>query len=263
MLLSSSAEQGEIEHEEQEMVYKVFDFADKDVGDVMVPRPEVVAISIALPPEEALQAVLESPYTRYPVYRDSLDDIVGVLHIRDLVAALHDASIGEVDLEQLVRPAYMVPETKDLGALLTEFRRANQHLAVVIDEYGQMDGIVTLEDLLEEIVGEIEDEFDLPEEDVERIDDNTIRIDGTFPIDEFNDRFETHLPHEDYHTVAGFVFGQLGRGPEPGDEVVSDGATFVVDSVEGQRIDRLTVTFRPWERDPLPDDVDDDGLEVE
>ena len=139
MLLSSSAEQGEIEHEEQEMLYKVFDFADKEVSDVMVPRPEVVAISIALPPEEALKAVLESPYTRYPVYRESLDDIVGVLHIRDLIVAMHDRGIAAVDLESLVRPAYMVPETKDLAALLTEFRRTNQHMAIVIDEYG-LDG---------------------------------------------------------------------------------------------------------------------------
>jgi CBS domain containing-hemolysin-like protein len=250
MLLSTSAEQGEIEHEEQQMVDKVFDFADKDVGDVMVPRPEVVAISIALPPEEALQAVLESPYTRYPVYRDALDDIVGVLHIRDLVSALHDASFGQVDLERLVRPAYMVPETKDLGALLTEFRRTNQHMAVVIDEYGQMDGIVTLEDLLEEIVGEIEDEFDLPqEEEIERVADDIYRIDGTFSIDDFNERFGTALPDEDYHTVAGFVFGRLDRVAEPGDEVVEDGLTFHVDSVEGQRIDRLTVTFSPREAD--------------
>jgi putative hemolysin len=255
MLLSSAAEQGEIEHEEQEMVYKVFDFADKEVGDVMVPRPEVVAISIALPPEEALQAVLESPYTRYPVYRESLDDIVGVLHIRDLVSALHDGNnLAAVDLEQLIRPVYMIPETKDLGALLTEFRRTNQHLAVVIDEYGQMDGIVTLEDLIEEIVGEIEDEFDLPDETIERIDDETIRIDGTFPIDDFNEQFETDLPHEDYHTVAGFVFGQLGRGAEPGDAVEHDGLRFVVDSVEGQRIDRLVVTFKPWERERAEDD---------
>ena len=201
------------------MLYKVFDFADKEVSDVMVPRPEVVAISIALPAEEALKAVLESPYTRYPVYRESLDDIVGVLHIRDLIEAMHDRGIAAVDLESLVRPAYMVPETKDLGALLTEFRRTNQHLAVVIDEYGSMEGIVTLEDLLEEIVGEIEDEFDLPDETVERIDDDTIRIDGTFPIDDFNERFDCDLPHEDYHTVAGFVFGLLGRGAEPGDEV--------------------------------------------
>jgi putative hemolysin len=260
MLLSSSAEQGEIEHDEQEMLYKVFDFADKEVSDVMVPRPEVIAISIALPPEEALKAVLESPYTRYPVYRESLDDIVGVLHIRDLVGAMHDQGIVAVDLESIVRPAYMVPETKDLGALLTEFRRTNQHLAVVIDEYGSMEGIVTLEDLLEEIVGEIEDEFDLPDETVEQVDDDTIRIDGTFPIDDFNERFKTDLPVEDYHTIAGFVFGLLGRGAEPGDEVEWDGVRFHVDSVEGQRIDRLTVTFQPWhEREPAADATTESG----
>jgi putative hemolysin len=252
MLLSSSADQGEIEHEEQEMLYKVFDFADKEVSDVMVPRPEVIAISIALPAEEALKAVLDSPYTRYPVYRESLDDIVGVLHIRDLIVAMHDRGIVDVDLESLVRAAYMVPETKDLGALLTEFRRTNQHMAVVIDEYGSMEGIVTLEDLLEEIVGEIEDEFDLPDETVERIDDETIRIDGTFPIDDFNERFGCSLPQDDYHTIAGFVFGQLGRAAVTGDEIKHDGLTFTVESVEGQRIDKLIVKFQPWHRRDEP-----------
>jgi putative hemolysin len=256
MLLSSSAEQGEIEHDEQEMLYKVFDFADKEVSDVMVPRPEVVAISIALPAEDALKAVLESPYTRYPIYRESLDDIVGVLHIRDLIEAMHDRGIVSVDMETLVRPAYMVPETKDLGALLTEFRRTNQHMAIVIDEYGSMEGIVTLEDLLEEIVGEIEDEFDLPDETIERIDEDTIRIDGTFPIDDFNEQFDCDLPDEDYHTVAGFVFGELGRTAEPGDEVRHNGLLFNVDAVEGQRIDRLRVTFQPWRRPEQQEDDD-------
>jgi magnesium and cobalt exporter, CNNM family len=260
MLLSSSAEQGEIEHEEQEMLYKVFDFADKEVSDVMVPRPEVVAISIDLPSDEALQAVLISPYTRYPVYRGSLDDIVGVLHIRDLVEAMYERGIASVQLEELVRPAYMVPETKDLAALLTEFRRTNQHMAIVINEYGAMEGICTLEDLLEEIVGEIEDEFDLPDETVERIDDDTIRIDGTFPIDDFNEQFDVGLPVEDYHTVAGFVFGQLGRAAEPGDEVNYDGLRFHVDSVEGQRIDRLTVKFEPWhQREQEPAEAADES----
>jgi putative hemolysin len=113
-----------------------------------------------------------------------------------------------------------------------------------------MEGIVTLEDLLEEIVGEIEDEFDLPDETVERVDDDTVRIDGTFPIDDFNEQFHVELPQEDYHTVAGFVFGLLGRAAEPGDEVSYDGVVFHVDSVEGQRIDRLTVTFKPWHRRP-------------
>jgi CBS domain containing-hemolysin-like protein len=243
MLLSTSADQGEIEHGEQEMVYKVFDFADKEVADVMVPRPEVIALSAELTPEEVLDTVLGSPFTRYPVYRGSFDEIAGILHVRDLFAAMHERGIGAVDIESLLRPAAMVPETKDLAALLTEFRRTNQHMAIVIDEYGAVEGIVTLEDLLEEIVGEIEDEFDLPDETVERVTDDTIRIDGTFPIDDFNEEFGVALPLEDYHTIAGFVFGALGRAPEPGDEVSHEGTVFRVDSIEGQRIDRLTVTF--------------------
>jgi putative hemolysin len=254
MLLTSSAEQGEIEHEEQEMLSKVFDFADKEVADVMVPRPEVVAISISLPPHEALKSVLESPYTRYPVYRESLDDIVGVLHIRDLVeSAMDDAGIVNVDLEKLVRPAYMVPETKDLASLLTEFRRTNQHMAVVIDEYGSMEGIVTLEDLLEEIVGEIEDEFDLPDESIERLDDTHIRIHGTFPIDDFNEQFGTEIEVEDYHTMAGVVFGEIGRAPEIGDEVTVDGLNLSVIEIEGSRIQRLEVEFR----EKLPEDEEE------
>ena len=119
-----------------------------------------------------------------------------------------------------MRPAHFVPETKDLGALLAEFRRTNQHMAIVVDEYGSIEGIVTLEDLLEEIVGEIEDEYDLPDESVQRLDESRIRIDGTFPIDDFNEQFGQELPQEDYHTIAGFVFGALGRAAEAGDEVV-------------------------------------------
>jgi len=260
MLLSESTEHGEIEEGEQEMLYKVFDFADKEVSDVMVPRPEVVALSIELPPEEALQAVLVSPYTRYPVYSGSLDEIVGVLHVRDLISAMHENGIAAVDLESLLRQPYMVPETKDLAALLTEFRRTNQHMAIVVDEYGGMDGIATLEDLLEEIVGEIEDEFDLPDESVERIDERTIRIDGTFPIDDFNEQFGCDLPEEDYHTVAGFVFGQLGRAAEPGDEVDHNGIAFHVHEVEGSRINRLTVRF-PDRLAPGTEDVEAEAAE--
>jgi magnesium and cobalt exporter, CNNM family len=243
MLLSTSAEQGEIERDEQEMVSRVFDFRDKKVSDVMVPRPQVVAISIDLPTGKALESVLNSPYTRYPVYRHSLDEIVGVLHVRDLVEAMVDRGIADVNLADIVRPATMVPETKDLAALLHEFRRLSQHLAVVINEYGTMEGIVTLEDLLEEIVGEIEDEFDVPEEEFEQVDEDTIRVDGTLAIDDFNEQFATELPDEDYHTVAGFVLGELGRAPEAGDEVQFDGMVFHVDSVDGSRIERLTVTF--------------------
>ena len=243
MLVSQSTRGGEIEEQEQEMLYKVFDFADKEASDVMVPRPEVVALSVDLPPEQCLEAVMDSPYTRYPVYKETLDNVVGILHVRDLFSALRDRGMHEVKVGDLIRPAHIVPETKDLAALLTEFRRTNQHMAIVVDEYGEMEGIVTLEDLLEEIVGEIENEFALPDESVEQVDDDTVRIDGTFPIDDFNERFHTSLPDEDYHTVAGFVFGLLGRQPEVGDDIAHDGLRFDVLDVEGSRINRLGVTF--------------------
>jgi putative hemolysin len=241
--VAAAEDVGEIERSEEEMLYKVFDFAGKEAHEVMVPRPEVVGISVQMPVEDALKTVIDSPFTRYPVYRDSLDDILGVLHVRDLFASLHDRGIEETHLEEILRPAYVVPETKDLAALLADFRREKQHLAIVVDEYGATQGIVTLEDLVEEIVGEIEDEFDLPDESIERVDERTMRIDGTFPIDDFNETFGTALEHEDYHTVAGYVFGLLGRAPEPGDEVRTDGILFRILEVEGTRIQRLEVEF--------------------
>jgi putative hemolysin len=263
MVVSQSTRSGEIEEQEQEMLYKVFDFADKEAADVMVPRPEVVALSIDLPPEQALEAVMDSPYTRYPVYRESLVDVVGILHVRDLFSGLRERGMHDVKIAEIVRPAHIVPETKDLAALLAEFRRTNQHMAIVVDEYGEMEGIVTLEDLLEEIVGEIEDEFDLPDESVEQVDDDTIKIDGTFPIDDFNERFHTDLPAEDYHTVAGFVFGLLGRQPEVGDDISHDGMRFDVLEVEGSRINKLAVTFEQRRDQKDRDDAERDELEAE
>jgi putative hemolysin len=239
------AQTEEIPQAEEEMLYKVFDFADKEAHDVMVPRPEVVALSVDLPTHDVLAAVIDSPYTRYPVYRESLDDVLGILHVRDLFKALYDRGIDNVDLEDMVRPAHVVPETKDLVALLAEFRRRNQHMALVVDEYGAVEGIVTLEDLLEEIVGEIEDEYDLPDESVQRLENGRVLVHGTFTIDDFNEQFEQELPQEDYHTVAGFVFGRLGRQPERGDEVEHDGLRFEVVEMDGPRIERLEVEFRP------------------
>ena len=241
--VAAAEDVGELEEAEEEMLYKVFDFASKEVSEVMVPRPDVVAISVEMPPEEALRAVVDSPFTRYPVYRGSLDDMLGVLHVRDLFSAIHDRGIAAVELEALVRPAFVVPETKDLAALLADFRREKLHLAIVVDEYGDMDGIVTLEDVLEEIVGDIEDEFDLPDESIERIDDTHIRIDGTYTIDDFNEEFGTTLEQEDFHTMAGLVFGELGRQPEVGDCVRTDGLQLEVLQIEGSRILKLEVAF--------------------
>ena len=241
--VAAAEDVGEFHQAEEEMLYKVFDFASKEVSAVMVPRPEVVAISVDMPPEDALTTVVDSPFTRYPVYRGSLDEIVGILHVRDLFAAMHDVGMAAVQLESIVRSAHVVPETKDLAALLADFRREKQHLAIVVDEYGAMEGIVTLEDILEEIVGEIEDEFDLPDESVEQIDESHIRIDGTFTIDDFNEQFATDLEQGDYHTMAGLVFGALGRQPEVGDEVLADGLRLTVVEVDGSRIGRIEVEF--------------------
>jgi putative hemolysin len=241
--VAAAEDVGEFQEAEEEMLYKVFDFASKEVSAVMVPRPEVVAISVDMPPEDALATVVDSPFTRYPVFRDSLDEIVGVLHVRDLFAAMHDFGIANVSLEAIVRPAYVVPETKDLAALLADFRREKQHMAIVIDEYGAMEGIATLEDLLEEIVGEIEDEFDLPDTSVERVDEKRIRIGGTYSIDDFNEEFGTELAQEDFNTMAGLVFGELGRAPEVGDSVTTAGLRLTVLEIEGSRIMRIEVEF--------------------
>ena len=172
--------------------------------------------------------MLDHPFTRYPVFEEDLDDIVGILHVRDLFSALHDRGMDRVDLRSILRTAIVVPETKHLDELLTEFQTTSNHMAIVVDEYGSVEGLVTLEDLLEEIVGEIGDEFDRPEAGVLRIGRGRVRIGGSFPIDEFNERFGTNLPDDDYHTVGGFVFGELGRAPKVGDSVGFDGARFEV-----------------------------------
>ena len=242
-VIVEAGQTGAVEGVEQEVLYRAFRFADKEVHDVMVHRPEVVAISVNLPPRECLGAVINSPYTRYPAYEESLDRIVGILHVRDLFSALYEKGIDNVVIKDLLRQPYFVPETKDLAALLAEFRAQNQHMAIVVDEYGSMQGIVTLEDLLEEIVGEIEDEYDLPDESMERLDERRIRVDGTFPIDDFNEQFQVAMPDDDYHTLAGFVFGQLGRAPEPGDECDWNGLRFKVIEVEGTRIEKLEIEF--------------------
>ncbi len=252
MLVSASHEEGVLEAGEQEMLHKVFDFAETQVDDVMVPRPDVVALPVTLTPAEAVARVLEHPYTRYPVYEGDIDDVCGVLHLRRLFDAMQNGARNAPDLRGLVRPAYFVPETKKLGNLLGEFQRTNTHLAVVVDEYGSTAGIVTLEDLLEEIVGEIADEFDLPDRSILRLGKDRVRVEGSYPIEEFNERFGRHLPEEDYNSLGGFVFGELGRAAEPGDRVRYDGCTFRVHATDGPRILSVDVELTGRQADDAP-----------
>jgi CBS domain containing-hemolysin-like protein len=254
MLVSASHEEGVLEAEEQEMLYKVFDFSETEVEDVMVPRPDVVALSVTLTPAQAMEAVLKQPYTRYPVYRGDLDDICGMLHLRSLYDALAKGTSDLGDIQPLLRPAHIVPETKKLGKLLTEFQRTSTHMAVVVDEYGSTAGIVTLEDLIEQIIGEIDDEYDRPDVSILRLGKDRIRIAGSFPIEDFNERFGLALSEDDYVTIGGFIFGELGRAPGPGDSVDVPGCRFRVHEVDGARILTLDAHFKPSAHTAREDD---------
>jgi putative hemolysin len=238
-LVDEAEESGVIPRAQEELLHNVFDFPDHEARDIMVPALDVVWLDAELTPAAALDRAVEAPHGRYPVGRGSLDRLTGVVHLRDLVAA-HRA--GEAStIEALARPALIVPETKDLGALLREQREQSEQLAVVVDEYGGVAGIVTLEDVLEELVGEIQDEFDLPDNRLERIDERTVRAAGSMTIDDFNEAVGTAFPHEGQRTLAGLVFDALGRRPGPGDAVELDGTRIEVEQMDGLRITGLLV----------------------
>ncbi len=243
LLISASHEEGVLEAEERQLLYKVFDFAETEARQVMVPRPDVVALQVDLTPDEAIEQTLNAPYTRYPVYRETLDDLVGVVHIRHLFGARLQQS-DATTLEAFMRPVPIVPETKKLDELLAEFRRTNTHMAIVVDEYGSTVGIATLEDVLEEIVGEINDEFDLPDRELIRLAPDRIRIEASFPIEDFNERFGGDLPDEDYTSIGGFLFGELGRPARPGDVVSHRNFRFTVREVDGPRIRVVDVELK-------------------
>jgi len=252
MLISASHEEGVLEESEEQLLHKVFDFAETEVKQVMVPRPDVVGMPGDLSATEAITRALAAPYTRYPVYRETMDDLVGVVHVRNLFAAQMDEA-GATLVETCARPVPIVPETKKLDELLADFRRTKTHMAIVVDEYGSTSGIVTLEDLLEEIVGEINDEFDLPDREVVRLAPDRVRLEASYGIEDFNDRFDGGLPDEDYTSVGGFLFGELGRPARPGDVITHNGFRFTVREVDGARIRVVDVELKPPAESPPVD----------
>ena len=235
-LVDEAEQGGVIPRAQEELLHNVFDFARREARDVMVPAPDVEWLQAALTAEQALERMIDGSHTRFPVGRETLDRIAGIVHLRDLVAADAAAEVGD-----LAREAIIVPPTKDLGALLREMREQRQQLVIVADEYGGTAGIVTVEDILEEIVGEIEDEYDLPDDTLTWIDERTVDAAGSMTIDDFNEEVGTALPQDGPRTLAGLVFDALGRRPAPGDEVALDGTTLRVEEVDGARITRLRI----------------------
>jgi putative hemolysin len=242
-------EEEEIEEEERELIHSIFEFGDTVVREVMVPRPDMVTLKVKASRDEALEKIVEAGYSRIPLYDGDTDNIVGVLYAKDLLKKMHESE-APAKLVSIARAPTFVPETKKVAELLREMQEQRVHMAIVVDEYGGTAGLVTIEDLLEEIVGEIVDEYDVEEPLVEPIDDDSIRVDAKMPIDEVNDLLSVELPHEEWDTVGGLVFGLTGRVPVAGESVRYDSVEFVTERVAGRRVQKVVIRKLPPEPEP-------------
>ncbi len=245
-LVEESSEEGVVSAEEGRLIRNILDFSEREVQEVMVPRTRTIAVPLDADPEEVLELMSEHGYSRYPVYRKDIDDIVGVVHVRDLIE--REVRGQQTRLANLLRRAPRVPESTSVEALLGAFKRLQVHLAIVIDEHGGTAGIVTLEDLLEEVVGEVEDEADLGDQpEIEELGDGSFSVAGTVSLYHFNEALGTEIESQESNTIAGVMLEQLGRAPEVGDQVAVDGVKLSAEEVDGLAILRLHVA--PLESD--------------
>jgi putative hemolysin len=233
-------EDGVLEEGEREMIQSIFEMNDRPVRELMVPRPDVAALAQTGSVNDAVDLALRTGYSRLPVYDGNLDNVAGVLVVKDLLRHLKDGS-GDAPVTALLRPPYFVPETKKIDELLREMQAKRVHLAIVVDEYGGSAGVITLEDLVEEIVGEIRDEYDTEEPLYERIDDDKVVFDARASIHDVNEILHLTLDDEEFDTLGGLVYDQLGKVPEVGDEVRVDGISVEVLSTEGRRVKKVLV----------------------
>lgn len=242
MLATASAESGIVKNSQEEMLHAVFDFGETLVRHVTIPRTEMVSVPAQAKLEEVLQIAIERPYTKFPVYETSLDHIVGVVHLKDLVRALRGEESESLLAKDIMRDVIFVPEAARLDDLLNRFRSLKRHIAIVLDEYGGTAGVVTLEDLLEEIVGEVSDPFD-DEPEIDPLPDGSSSVDGLTLIDDVNEYFQLHLSDPDYDTIAGYIMGRLGRIAQIGDTIYADGARMSVTAMDGLRIARVKLSL--------------------
>lgn len=240
-LIEESEETGIINEEEGEMLSSIFEFGETIVREVMVPRTDMVACSIDAPISEVLDSVIKSGHSRIPVFEETIDSIIGVVYAKDLLR-YWGKPLEQIKLRKLLRKAYFIPETKLIEELLREFRNSRVHLAIVIDEYGGTSGLITIEDLIEEIVGDIQDEYDREEEWIEANEDGSVLVDGRLNLEELEEHFEIDLPREKYDTVAGYLSHLVGHIPAVGEEFESDGLTMKVLSSDQRRIDKVLVS---------------------
>ncbi|MGH2650125.1 MAG: hemolysin family protein [Actinomycetota bacterium] len=245
-------EEGSIEEEEKELIHSIFEFGDTIVREVMVPRPDVVAVEADKTLHDVQALVLRHGFSRIPVFQEDLDNVVGFVFAKDVLKALYQGQ-ADMPLTDIVRPAHFVPESKKVADLLREMQQEKFHIALVTDEYGSVSGLVTLEDLLEELVGEITDEYDREEPPVVDLGNGAYRVDGRLGIDEVNELLDTELPDEEWDTVGGLMLGLLGSIPEQGEEVTYQDLVFKAEKVNGRRIAKVLITRKPEEAEqPSP-----------
>lgn len=243
-IVDASHEGGVLEFDEREMIYKIFRLRETLAREVMVPRIYITAIDVTINVEEAIQALLVSGFSRAPVYEDTIDQVIGTLYARDLLRATHGGNKVE-KLQDVLRPVYFVPEAKRVDELLDEMQARQVHMAIVVDEYGGVAGLITLEDIIEEIVGEIRDEYDAAEElRWQQTAENEYVFLGRVNIDDVNDVMQAHLPSNEAETLGGFIYSQLGRVPVNGESIDVDGLTLTVEQVAGRRIRKVRATRR-------------------
>jgi putative hemolysin len=242
MLVAQSRQGGAIDAQEEELLHHIFDFGEKTVSQVMVPRLEIVGVSISTPLEKLLTIFATEQYTRLPIYRGGIENIVGLIHLKDVFTHAR-MSPASFDLQSLLRPVLYVTEMTSIEKLLPQMRSKRIHLAIVLDEYGATAGMVTLEDIMEEIVGEVQDEFDTRERgvrlEVERLSDGTISVDGLMALTSFADQFGLKLPRTEANTVGGYVFERLDRLPTVGDQITFESYILRVEELDGRRIARV------------------------
>ncbi len=229
-----------IEETERVMIHSIFELGDTVVREIMVPRPDMVTVSADDPLPAVVDVILAAGHSRIPVYREDRDKIIGLVYAKDVLRLLHTAG-PDADWMSILRAPYFVPELKQVDALLRELQSAKVHLAIVVDEYGATAGLVTIEDILEEIVGEIVDEYDQEEALVERLPSGEYRIDARMPVDDLGELLTCELPAEEWDTVGGLLFGLLGHVPEPGEHVEVDGLRLTAERVQGRRIAKVLV----------------------
>jgi len=250
LLVTVGEEEGVLEEEETEMIHSIFEFADTTVREVMIPRIDMITLSSEATVIEAVDLALQGGYSRIPVYEDSagIDEIIGILYTKDMLKQMREGH-NTLPIRDLVRLAYFVPETKKLDDLLREIRQSRTHIVMVVDEYGSIAGLVTIEDLVEEIVGDIQDEYDNEEKLYERISEDEYIIDAKVSIDEFNELMDMKLEDTDYETLGGFVYAQIDKIPNMGDVVTFDHVTFTVLAKRGRRITKIRVQRRHPKRE--------------